>query len=665
MGVTATHTYATEGTYTITLTVTDDDAQTGTATHDVVASPLAAPVASFTASVDWLVVSVDGSGSFDSDGTIVSYAWDFGDGAVAAGKTATHTYAAGGTYTITLTVTDNDGLTGSAMKDVNVRPAIPPTASFTATADWLVVSVDGSASSDVDGTIVSYAWNFGDGAVGSGKTATHTYAAGGTYTITLTVTDNDGLADSDAKSVTVRPAIPPVASFTTSIDWLVVSVDASASSDADGSIVSYAWDFGDGAVAAGKTATHTYAAGGTYSIGLTVTDNDGLTGSDAKSVTVRPAIPPTASFTATAAWLVVSVDGSGSSDADGTIASYAWNFGDGAVATGKTATHTYAAGGTYTITLTVTDNDGLTDSDAKSVTVRPAIPPVAAISATTTFLDVSVSGAGSSDADGTIVSYAWNFGDGATASGVTATHTYAAQGIFTITLTVTDNDGLTGIATKDVSVRPPNPPVASYTYSVDGPLLMVDASGSSAEAGIASYTWNWGDGSAPEVTTSVLATHTYSAGVAAPVIAKSVAVDSVIIDQGPPPPPYTVFGYVTDSSGAPVFGASVVVQDLVSGTSWTTTTDFEYGYYLVDLNMYYPSPVGWKAGDTIQVTVTLGSLSGSGTGIAGAAGNEAYLWLDIVVHSSGPSPHDVTVMLTVTDLLGRTSSTSQTVTVYY
>jgi hypothetical protein len=298
--------------------------------------------------------------------------------------------------------------------------------------------------------------------------------------------------------------------------------------------------------------------------------------------------------------------------------------------------------------------------------VRPAIPPVARITATTTWLDVSVSGATSTDADGTIVSYAWDFGDGATATGVTATHTYASGATYTITLTVTDNDGLTGSTTTSVTVHLPNPPVASFTTTVTGAKLDVDASGSSSEATIVSYTWNWGDGSAPETSASPTASHTYS-GAAAPVVklGSLPSKASSIINAAPPPPPYSCFGYVTDAVGNPVFGAAVLITDINTGTTWTTTTDFVYGYYIVDLNMYFPNPVGWSNGDTIQVSVTLGALSGTAQGIAGAPGNEAYLWLDVVLHSAGPNPHDVTVTLTVTDEFGQTSSTSKVVTVFY
>jgi chitodextrinase len=156
-----------------------------------------------------------------------------------------------------LTVTDNDGLTGSASQSVTVVAAIPPVASFSVTQDYLNVAVDGSTSSDADGTIASYAWTFGDGGSATGVTAAHTYAAAGTYTITLTVTDNDGLTGTMSLPVTVLLPPPPTASFTYIVSGMTVDVDASGST---GTGLSYAWTWGDGMTGTGMTASHTYTA---------------------------------------------------------------------------------------------------------------------------------------------------------------------------------------------------------------------------------------------------------------------------------------------------------------------------------------------------------------------------------------------------------------------
>ncbi len=255
-------------------------------------APNKPPVAKFDVQKDQLTITVDASESSDPDGTIVSYAWDFGDETSGTGESTSHTYALGGTYDVVLTVTDDAGETASKTESVTVQgPNADPTASFTATVDHLDLTVDASASDDPDGDIESYAWDFGDGNTGSGKTATHRYATADTFTITLTVTDDrDGTATTTREvTTTIPPNLPPVASFTSEIDELSVSFDASESDDPDGDIESYAWDFGDGETGTGKTVTHEYDEDGTYEVTLTVTDNGGASDSKKHSVTVEAA----------------------------------------------------------------------------------------------------------------------------------------------------------------------------------------------------------------------------------------------------------------------------------------------------------------------------------------------------------------------------------------
>ncbi|BDZ51947.1 hypothetical protein GCM10025867_41880 [Frondihabitans sucicola] len=466
-GKTPTHAYTTPGTKTVTLTVTDDKGATGvTSSQVVVTAPHVnvVPTASFTSTATGLSSAFDASASADSDGTIASYAWDFGDGTTGSGVSPTHAYAAGGTYAVKLTVTDNDGGTGVSTSSVTVTPPhvnVAPSAVIASTVSNLKVSVDGTGSSDSDGTVASYAWDFGDGSSATTATADHTYLAAGTYTVTLTVTDNDGATGVATKTVTVAPPanVPPTASFTAGSNALALSVDASASADSDGTVASYAWNFGDSGTATGKTATHTYTAAGSYTVSLTVTDNQGATATTTQQVTVvkAPNVAPTASFTSSTSNLALSVNGTTSADSDGTVASYAWNFGDGGTATTATANHTYAAAGTYTVTLTVTDNDGATGAQSQQVTVAaPANQaPTAAFTSTVTGLTAALDGSGSADADGTIASYAWNFGDGATATGKTTSHAYTAAGTYTVGLTVTDNSGATNTKTATVTVTAP------------------------------------------------------------------------------------------------------------------------------------------------------------------------------------------------------------------
>src|SRR5690606_33914643 len=198
--------------------------------------------------------------------------------------------------------------------------------------DELAVSVGGSGSSDPDGQVTSYVWDFGDGGSATGVTASHTYAEAGPYEVTLTVTDDAGATAEVTREVTVAVAEPPnaapVAAFELETDELAVSVDGSGSSDPDGQVTSYVWGFGDGGSAAGVAASHTYAAGRSSELTLTVTDDAGATAEVTREVTVAVAEPPNAApvaaFELETDELAVSVDGSGSSDPDGQVTSYVW-----------------------------------------------------------------------------------------------------------------------------------------------------------------------------------------------------------------------------------------------------------------------------------------------------------------------------------------------------
>jgi PKD repeat protein len=342
--------------------------------------PNQSPTAAFVSSSQGLKASFDAAGSTDPDGTIASYAWDLGDGAVSSAAKVDHTYARAGTYTVRLTVTDNRGGTDTVTREVAVTNTAP-TAAFTSSATGLEVSFDGTGSTDPDGTIASYAWDFGNGTTSTVPTPTVRYAAAGTYQVRLTVTDSAGDTATLAKSVTVDTVnAKPTAAFTSSVRDLTASFDGSGSSDTDGTIASYAWDFGDGSAAAsGAVPEHSYASAGTYSVKLTVTDNRGGTDSVTQAVTVTaPNQKPTAAFTSSATGLSVAFDGTSSSDPDGSIASYAWDFGNGDSSTAAKPFTTYAAAGTYSVKLTVTDNRGATDTLTRSVTVNSAPPPLAA-----------------------------------------------------------------------------------------------------------------------------------------------------------------------------------------------------------------------------------------------------------------------------------------------
>ena len=165
-------------------------------------------------------------------------------------------------------------------------PNVPPTASFTSSAHYLTGTFT-STSTD-DGTIASYAWDFGDDTTGTGAAPQHTYAVAGTYVVTLTVTDDHDVTDTATGSITVADPpenIPPQASFTTAVTYHTATF-TSTSTDEDGNIESYAWDFGDHSTGSGAAPQHTYATAGTYPVILTVTDDRSGTATVTGSVTI-------------------------------------------------------------------------------------------------------------------------------------------------------------------------------------------------------------------------------------------------------------------------------------------------------------------------------------------------------------------------------------------
>jgi N-acetylglucosamine-6-sulfatase len=248
---------------------------------------------------------------------------------------------------------------------------IAPTAAATVACTNLTCNFDASGSGDLDGTIASYDWDFGDGTTGSGVTASHTYAAASTYTATLTVTDDQGATATDAVVATGTAAnLPPTAAFTSACPDLSCSFDGGASSDPDGVIAAYKWDFGDGTMSTVAAPSHDYAAAGTYTVALQVTDNRGATDTATATVSVTaPNVPPTAQFTSSCTGLDCTFDATSSIDPDGTIVSYAWDFGDGSTGSGTTPAHSYAFAGVYSVVLTVTDDRGATGTWVVPLTV--------------------------------------------------------------------------------------------------------------------------------------------------------------------------------------------------------------------------------------------------------------------------------------------------------
>ena len=327
------------------------------------------------------------------------------------------------------------------------------------------VSFDGRSSYDPDGAaIVRFAWTFGNGLYGRDAVSTTTYTVPGTYSVTLTVMDACRARGSDVIQVSVLandesdpcegnlvPTANPGPNQLNRPVGELVSFSGAGSSDSDGEIVAFAWDFGDGSVGTGSSVSHRYNTAGNFIVQLTVTDDCGAIHRRSAYVTVVSACSlnqaPTADAGANRSALrgeTISFDGGGSRDPEGQISAYQWLWGDGTSASGRTASKSYSAAGNYTVTLRVTDSCGVVASDTASVTVNdPTPPPPTGLNANFTVSsnaprvreNITFTSAMASNPAG--LWFYWDFGDGVAGyGGATVTRSYADPGTYSALLTV-------------------------------------------------------------------------------------------------------------------------------------------------------------------------------------------------------------------------------------
>lgn len=515
-GTTVTHAYADSGTYDVRVTVTDDHGGTTEETFPVtILNRL--PLAAFTLTPDTAIttattVAFDASDASDPDGTLAAYEWAWGDGATGTGKTAQHRFTTNAAFNVCLNVTDDKGGRAHACRVVDVAN-LGPTVDFTfaplgddaAPAATRPVAFTGVAT-DPDGTVAAWAWDFG-GATSDAQSPTHTFSTPGARNVTLTVTDDDGQTRSVTKEVLVLAV--PVADFLATPNAPtdvqdVAFTDASATAN-PGGVVAWSWDFGDGETSTQQNPTHRYDDDGAYEVTLVVRDASGIYSAPLVRVLDVANVAPVADFAFASLTAPPATPQAtrpvrftqAASDADGTVASYAWDFGGGATATGPTAEHTFAASGAHVVKLTVTDDDGKSSVVEKTVNVLPL--PVADFSwdvASPTdledvqFTDLSV-GTG-------LKAWAWSFGDGAS-SERDPVHRFSSDGTFTVTLVVTDaNDVASDPATRTITVRNVAPDVVLFETAggellTSSPVSFVDKS-KDPDGTIAAWTWQFGDG---------------------------------------------------------------------------------------------------------------------------------------------------------------------------
>lgn len=523
-GASPIHIYRQPGTYRVRLVVSDDS---GTIRNDdsdeLLVVVNAAPIANAgadRAAAPGQTLRFDAGRSFDSDGEITLYAWDFGDGQRAEGRTATHAFAQPGTYTVRLSVRDDTGHPQAVgFDELVVRVNAPPVAR--AGADVLVapgqpVTLDASASSDPDGRIAQYRWDFSDGASPIERaTATRRFEQPGLYTARVTVTDASGTSnatDQDELTIHVNHAPTSVAGADRHVCEGLVRFDGSASADPDGHPLSYAWSFGDGTTGTGREVAHTYNRGGTYPVILNVDDGTGLNNAtDVSDLSLRVNQRPIAnagSSVNVCAGEVTLLDGSRSSDPEGGLLKYRWDFGDSTYADEVNPTKTYREGGVYPVTLTIQDDSGLScDTSQDRIVVTVAESPIARAGEDLRVCankEVRFDGTASTDADGVVNRYLWDFNDGGTAGGPSPIHIFTEPGEYRVRLTI-EGDVIgqcDNTDTDEVIVTVTDAPVAAFAMPERAPVgvpVALDASGSSSRsANITGYRWDFGDGTTGE-----------------------------------------------------------------------------------------------------------------------------------------------------------------------
>ncbi len=500
-----THVYAASGSVYATLTVTCGDGSTSTDT-DVITINEAPPPCTATFQAWPLPTVVKQAITFNStSANALSWEWDFGDGTTATGNRVTHAYEQAGTYQAVLTITCQDSSDTSAPLEIVINELPPCFASFTTSPEVIEIGLPITFTSDSEGA-ETFEWNFGDGATATGNPVVHTYNTLGEFYASLKITCSAGQSDTDTDLINVVMPPPCSSSFTTDPQPALVGQTITFTSTATGAR-GYLWNFGDGTTATGNPVTHTYASAATWNATLTVTCYDTTITSDTVGIVVNNLPDCFASFSLSPEVVTVNQSVTFHSGANGAI-SHAWDFGDGTTATGNPVSHTFTQTGQVNVTLTIVCVDGQTLSDTDVITVQAQSACTAAFTASPNPIAVGGEVTFSSTSSGA-TAYAWEFGDGATATGNPVTHTYSSGGNFTAKLTITCEQEQTSSATDEIVVQVPLPTcLASFVASTDTAYVGQPISFVSDCQGAGSYAWNFGDSTSA---TGPTATHTYSA----------------------------------------------------------------------------------------------------------------------------------------------------------
>ncbi len=493
------HAWQEAGTYAVTLHVARDDlsAQVSLAIVVIPAEVELPPSADFTVSAG--VVSVGDAVAFAdrSAGDINRWHWDFGDGTQSSFPNPSKSWDRSGRYTVVLTVANEQGSDSATLVVEVIDELRPPLAVIGASSQLVEVGepVVFTAVSTTDPAL--FGWDFGDGQSSTGESVTHVFTEEGTFTVTVLATNDAGSSTAQIEISVVPATVVPVAHIANLPLIIevgdVVALTSLSSNGPDTEV----WSFGDGETASGTTVTHTWASEGMFLVSLTATNGAGSSTSTVM-VDVLADLPPPVAVIAgfdRSPWVG---EATLFTEASLDATAWSWDFGDGVISGARTPLHTFSTPGPHTVTLTVTNRNG---SDSTFVAVDARLRPTAAFAVSpvaprvgqlVNFTDLSVNA----------TTWSWDFGDGSTSVLKNPTHTYAAQGSYSVQLTISSPTGDFDTTLPTLVVVNPAPPALSGISTID-PATTLDRNTFTAVVGASSgpidtYEIDYGDGSAIE-----------------------------------------------------------------------------------------------------------------------------------------------------------------------
>jgi gliding motility-associated-like protein len=450
-------------------------------------------------------------------GTVISWAWDFGDGNSSNVQNPSHTYSAAGTYTVILTA--NDGTTSDPEVKINYILVHPlPNPSFAvSTPSSCTLPASVTISNVQPGSGATYNWDFGNGQTSTAQNPTApTYATAGSYTITLLVTNTStGCENSFSQNVDINEYFS--------------DFDVSALSVCEGTAVSFtnlsspgtnswSWDFGNGNSSTQQNPSVTYFSPGTYTVTLT-SQNTTIGCQDVSTMEIEVLANPTPTMEVSPNSGCAPLEVTLTNTSGGAAGDYTWDFGDGNSFTGANpGTHTYTDNGSYTITISLTDANGCTGSQTYNNIVIVSGIQVdfeADVLNGCEVLEVnfSESSVSPNPTDDPLVSWVWDFGNGSTFTGQNPPTQFYSEGIYDVTLTVTSANGCSQTLTLEEYIQVGIPPDVDFSFTPptecakeDFDFTNLTVIGVPHEDDEVNYFWDFGDGG---TSTEENPTHTY------------------------------------------------------------------------------------------------------------------------------------------------------------